>query len=304
MYDVNELSTRQQGLDIRGDVPIILEDFGPTYTDINERIDDVVAQLIEGTRRTRARSVTFDFEVFNTTINNSEVVSIVISATARAVTDRTTVLSVNFDPTNGNPVSLIQAMGRDIAALAESKIDEMIRQNPATYFAAFSAPPTGQAFYLTDTSLFILFDEFQLSSVPGATSHIEFELANIQRYALPRAYYRISPDRYGIRMIPLGRVVEALGYETDWCSITREGTVSLHGKVLIVLREGENNYQLNGILQRSLEAAPMLHNGRMYVPLSFFDQILSLTAFSVDTQGNINFIAYVSPPDTCTQPAQ
>jgi len=301
MYDVEELFARQQGLDIRGQVPVILETFGPTYEALNEEIDNVVALLIEGTRRTRARSVTFDFEVFNTVYNNSEVVSIVISATARAVTDRTTVLSVNFNPVNGAQVSLTQVMGRDIAALAERKIDEMIRQNPATYYPAFNAPPTGQAFYLTDTSLFILFDEFQLSSVPGAASHIEFELANIRRYTLPFDYYRISPDRYAIRMIPLSRVVEALGYTTRWDSSTREATVFLNGEVVIVLREGENNYQLNGVLQRSLEAAPILHNSWTYVPISFFDQILSLTAFSIDTQGNIIFIAYLGRSSVVTE---
>jgi len=289
MYETEELFARQQGLDIRGQKPVILEEFGTAYAELNEEIEDVIATLIEGTRRIRARSVTFGFEIFDT----NEVVSIVISATARAVTDRTTVLSVNFNPRTGAPVSLVQVMGNDIAALAEVKIDEMIRKDPATYFAAFNAPPTGQAFYLTDTSLFLLFDEFQLSSVPGAASHIEFELENIRRFTLPRADYRISPDRYAIRMIPLSRVVVAFGYTTRWDGSAREATVYLNGEVVIVLREGENNYQLNGVLQRSLEAAPVIHDGNMYVPISFFDQILSLTSFSIDTRGNITFIAYM-----------
>ena len=294
MYEYEVLNTRQQGLDIRGQMPVILEEFGPAYEALNEEIESVIATLIENTRRVRARSVDFDFEIFDT----AEVVSIVVSATARAVTDRTTVLSVNFNPATGDQVSLTQVMGRDITALVEGKIDEMIRKDPATYFAAFSAPLTGQAYYLTEESLFILFDEFQLSSIPGGTSHIEFVLANIRRYTLPQAYYRISTGRYAIRMIPLSRVVGALGYRTRWdYPATREATVFLNDGIVITLREGENNYQLNGVLQRSLESAPVLHNNHMYVPISFFDQILTLTSFSIDAQGNINFISYLTRPE-------
>jgi len=289
MYDVTEINTRQQGLDIQGQVPVILEEFGEAYESLNDEIDSAVATLIEGSRRIRARSVALSYEIFDT----NEVVSIVISANARAVTNRTTVLSVNFNPVNGNLVSLTQVMGRDITALAEGKIAEMIRQDPATYYSAHSAPPTGQAFYLTETSLFLLFDEFQLSSMPGATSQIEFELTNIRRFTLPHASYHMSTGRYAIRMIPLADVVRELGYEANWCPVEREATVYLDGEVVIVLRDGQNNYKLNGVLQRSLEKAPVLRGGAMYVPISFFDQILPLTAFSIDAHGNITFITYL-----------
>ncbi|MCL2571647.1 MAG: copper amine oxidase N-terminal domain-containing protein [Defluviitaleaceae bacterium] len=290
MYEVESLNLRQQGLDIRGEVPVILEEFGASYENLNQEIENAVNTLAEGTRRIRARHVTFRYEIEST----NEVVSIVIYATARAVTDRTTVLSVNFNPRNGNLVTLTQAArNRDITPLVEGKIAEMIRQDPATYYAAFTAPATGQAFYVTNTELVLLFDEFQLSSVPGATSEIRFVLDSIREYTIRNDEYRISNDRYAIRMIPVRRVLEGLGYGVRWEQSEGEAIITLNGQAVIILRPGENNYQLNGVLQRSLETAPLLTGGNMYVPISFFDQILGLTAFTVDSRGDITFITYL-----------
>ena len=292
MYTVTTLNARQQGLDIRGEVPTILEDFGQAYESLNNEIDAIMDSLIDGARRIRARSVRFSYEIEAT----NDLVSIVIYATARAVTDRTTVLSLNFNPRTGDRRTLLQVMGnRNITPLAEGMIAEMIRQDPATYYAAFTAPPTGQAFYMTGTHLVLLFDEFQLSSVPGATSRIEFELSNITRFVLTSGY-RMSTGRYAIRMIPLRTVLVGLGYDVTWCSTANVANVYLDEELVIALRPGINNYRLQG-LQRSLESAPVVHGNVMYVPISFFDQILHLTAFTINPQGSITFISYLGRPD-------
>ena len=292
MSDTYLREERRQGLDITGETPIILEYFGPAYAMLNDEIEIAVESLIEGTRRIRARSIDFEYEIFPT----YDVVSVVIIATTRAVTDRTSVTSVNFDPRTGELMSLTDAMGMDITPLAEGIIADMIRQDPATFYAAFTAPPTGQAFYLTEYSLVLLFDEFQLSSVPGAQRAIELTLANIQVFTIPRYAYRISQDRYEIKMMPLRQILLSMGYSDEdivWDETEKVATIMRNGRAIITLSDGENNFQLNGILQRSLEAAPEIVNNNMYVPISFFDQILGLTAYNIDEQGNIMFISYL-----------
>jgi len=293
MYIAHHLNERQQGLDITGEIPELLEDFGPMYAMLNSEIISAKNSLIEGTRRIRARSIDFEYEIFYT----NEVVSLVIIATTRAVTGRTSVTSVNFDPRTGELVTLIDAVGMDITPLAEGKIADMIRQNPATYYAAFTAPPTGQAFYLTNHSLVLLFDEFQLSSAPDSTRLIELVLENIKVFTVSHYNYRISQDRYEIKMMPLRQILENMGYCGDediyWNCSDEKAIIMRNGNAVITLTAGENNFQINGVMQRSLEAAPELKNGRMYVPISFFDQILGLTAYNIDEQGNITFMTYV-----------
>ena len=291
MHTSEYLNERQQGLDIRGQKPVILETFGSAYNELNDQIEDAISNLIDGARRIRARSITFDYEIFTT----NEIISIVISATSRAVTDRTSVLSVNFNPRTGAPMTLAQAMERDITPLAESKISEMIRQDPTTYYAAFNAPPTGQAFYLTETTLVLLFDEFQLSSVPGATTQIEFVRDNIMVFTISPNDYFISEDRYAVKMMPLRAILTNVGFETEWRNATKTIDIYLHGQVIMTLHPGVNNYQLNGVMQRSLEAAPVVINGgTAYVPISFFDQILGIIIYNIDAQGNITFMTYMS----------
>jgi len=291
MYVSHILNERQQGLDIHGEIPELLECFGPAYVQLNEEILAAKNSLIDGTRRIRARSITFEYEIFYT----RDVVSVVIIATTRAVTDRTSVVSVNFNPYTGVLVNLTEAMGMDITPLAEGKIADMIRRDPATYYAAFTAPPTGQAFYLTDHSLVLLFDEFQLSSAPDSTRIIEFVRENIRVFTITYNNYRISEDRYEIKMMPLRQILNYMGYCNEdivWNPPRKEATVMRNGSATIILTVGENNFQVNGVIQRSLEAAPEMINGRMYVPISFFDQILGLTAYNIDEQGNITFMSY------------
>jgi len=294
MYVSTTLSERHQGLEIQGEIPELLYSFGPAYAKINEEILIAKNSLIEGTRRVRARSINFTYEVFYT----NEVVSIVIMATTRAVTDRTSVISVNFMKHTGELVTLTQAMGMDITPLAEGIIAEMIRRDPATYYAAFTAPPTGQAFYLTDDLLVLLFDEFQLSSAPDSTRMIQFVRNNIKTFTIARYEYRISQDRYEIKMMPLRQILTSMGYiyeDVVWNPSYNEAVIMRNGSPAITLRAGENNFQINGVMQRSLEAAPELKNHSMYVPISFFNQILGLTAYSIDEQGNITFMTYIKP---------
>ena len=300
MYASETLDTRQQGLDIRGRVPVITEEFGASHTTLNAEIDRAVDAIIDGTQRSQARSLTFDFNIHNTVYRSREVVSIVITATARGATDRTSVLSVNFNARTGALLTLEQVMGKDIAPLAERIIADMIRQNPATYSAAFSAPPTGQGFFITATNLVLLFDEFQLSSVPGASTRITMRLENIRTVTISPRDYRVSQDRYAIKMMPVRQVLhgdEGLGFDVSSGPRNRNGerriTVSRNGNAIVTFETGVNNYQRTGVLQRSLEAAPVIISGRTYVPISFFDQILPLTVYDIDAQGNITFMTYL-----------
>jgi len=291
MYVAVTLNERQQGLDIKGEIPELSEEV-PDYATINNAIFDAKNSLIEGTRRIRARRITFGYEIFYT----DDIVSIVIMADSRAVTDRTSVASVNFRMETGQIVDLTEAMGMDITPLAEGKIADMIRRDPSTYYAAFTAPPTGQAFYLTEDYLVLLFDEFQLSSVPDSTRLIQLVLDNIKVFTISYYDYRISQDRYEIKMMPLRLILTSMGYNYDdivWNPSCQEAIIMRDGYPMISLTAGENNFQINGVMQRSLEAAPELKNHTMYVPISFFDQILGLTAYDIDEMGNITFMTYV-----------
>jgi hypothetical protein len=289
MLGERPLTRRHEGIDIRGIIPVINHPF-IAASSLTDYIDnDVVPSLIAEARRLRARSVSFRYEYHPA----SDMVSIVIYADVVTTLPHTLVRSVNFCATNGRLLSMNEATNMEISPLAERILSERIRNNPERYYAALSTPLLNQAYYLTDYSLVILFDGFRLSTRVGDVDSIELNLYNIYTVVLTEENYR-TDGPYGLKMIPLRAMLQGqLGFDVDWCGIEQRATISRNGAPIIELRAYDNEYILLGSLRLSLEAAPQMFNDRMYIPITFFDQVLPLTTFSFDSDGSITFLSYI-----------
>jgi hypothetical protein len=90
----------------------------------------------------------------------------------------------------------------------------------------------------------------------------------------PGAY--VSQD--GVTMIPLRLIAKALGYKYEYARKTK--TVSLDGR--IGLRIGRDSYTLNRMAPIQLGTAPAIKNNIIYVPLSFFEEVLKCENVSFD----------------------
>ncbi|MCL2224308.1 MAG: copper amine oxidase N-terminal domain-containing protein [Defluviitaleaceae bacterium] len=296
------LTHRQEGLDIRGTVPVIsntsMHSVFNAAPFINNYIDDdIVAALIAEARRLRARAITFSFEYHST----DDIISLVIFADVSTTLPHTLVRSVNFCAHNGMILTMNEATGMEITPIAERILAEKIRANPERYYAALGSQ-IPEAFYITRNRLVILFDGFRLSTRVSSYDTIELRLRNIRTVNLWRDEYR--PDGpYGLKMIPLRRVLEGLGYEVRWEYDrwnNRRVVIYRDYFDLIELRIGDNEYIVHGTQRRSLEVAPQvfynIFTGRphTYVPITFFDQILPLTTYTIGWDDSITFIAYVN----------
>ncbi|MDR0273732.1 MAG: copper amine oxidase N-terminal domain-containing protein [Clostridiales bacterium] len=291
MLQESSHTRRQEGLDIRGVIPVISDSFDSSDF-INANItDDIVTSLIAEARRLRARSITFSYEYHPT----EEIISIVIYANISTTLPQTLARSVNFSARNGSIISMNEATGIDIIPLAERILAERIRSNPELYHAALSASLANQAFYLTDYSLVILFDGFRLSAREGEVDTIEIILANINSVVLyPDDYRQDGP--YDLKMIPLRAMLEGqLGFDVIWDEYSGRVTIARNGVLLIELNPNDNEYIVYGThtQRRSLEAAPQIYDGYTYIPITFFDQILPFTTFSIDIDGSITILSYL-----------
>jgi hypothetical protein len=282
---------RHEGLDIRGNVPVILDSF-LSAREINEYImEDIVASLIAEARRLRARAISFTYEYYPT----EDIISIVIYADVVTTLPHTLVRSVNFDVFAGQILTMDGATGMEISTLAERILSERIRSNPERYFAALSAPLSTQSFYLTDERLVILFDGFRLSTRVGDVDSIELFLSNINSVVLTEDDYR-QDGPYGLKMIPLRAMFEGrFGLDVVWDEFEQRAIIYLNGLEFIVLSANDNEYIVIGTpsQRRSLEAAPQMIEDRMYIPITFFDQILPLTTFTIGNDRSITFLSYL-----------
>ncbi|MCL2388051.1 MAG: stalk domain-containing protein [Defluviitaleaceae bacterium] len=281
---------RREGLDIRGLIPEIDEEFNAAET-INHHISEyVVEALISEARRLRARTITFGYEYHPT----NDVISIVIYANVVTTLPHTLVRSVNFSASDGTLLSMDDATGMNVTPLAGRILAEKIRSNPERYYAALSIPLASQAFFVTDDRLVILFDGFRLSTRVGDVETLELIFQNINTVILTTEDYRPNGP-YGLKMIPLRAMLEGqLGYNIRWCDEYNYAAVYRNSTRIIKLRPNDNEYIVLDTQRRSLESAPLIFNGSMYVPITFFDQILPLTTYTVDSEGNITFLAYLT----------
>jgi len=288
------LTRREEGMDILGYVPDVPTSF-PAHHHINSQINDAVTQMISEARHMRARSIRFTHEHYTNHANN--VVSIVIYAEVSSVVSRTLVRSVNFDMSSGWPLTANEAMEmEDVVSLGERILAERVRRDPARYYAARSVNLNSRAFYVTNDGIVFLFDEFQLSSASNGVQSIELRGSNIRRAMVSPLEYHHMEGGYNLLMMPLRNIVEdQLGYYIayNWDAIGMRIEVWNHTRVIIEMRTYFNEYEVIGMLQRSLESAPSNVDGVIYVPITFFNEILPFTTYSIDPFGMVTFLSYV-----------
>ncbi len=78
----------------------------------------------------------------------------------------------------------------------------------------------------------------------------------------------------GIVMVPVSKIVQALGYSVKWDGKTKSVTI---GKG-IVCTIGDDNYIYYKMAPIKLETAPELIKGTTYVPINFFSDVLNINA--------------------------
>lgn len=291
---------RVNHITLRGVFPNVLPSFGETYAEINESISLAATDLIDGALRLRARTITFSYDVHDTVYNETEIVSIVMYASVAAVTTRIAVRTINFNAATGELLTLACVMGENFAPLPMRILTEWTRENPEHFYSAINAPLS--AFYITDTQLVFLFDEFQISTEAGRPGQLGMNLDNIIRLnPIPPDQYRILANIYNLKMVPIRPIMEQLGFDAVWEQ--RQARVMIwwdrysrgDDSLMMEINVNVNRYGWRGVPARALEAPPMIDtvNGRVLIPITFFDQIMPRTTYYVDENGYLHFLAYM-----------
>lgn len=284
--EYEEIDRREEGLELEGRIPYLTQSAGPIHARINSLIDRTVAAKISDAREIRSRSLTFNYEAYFST----PYMSIILKSTAATASSKTEVVSINFNVNTGTLITAEDAVGPHVVQLADRLLLEMIRRDPERYNSGFSGMRTDQAFSLTDREITFWFNEFQLAPGFEGIIPLSLRLDDIKVITLEPHEYHIR-EGFNLKMVPV-RIVGDLGYDYFWHPDTRSVSVYHNGEFVIEVTDGINNFVRESRFTRSLEAAPEFVYGTTYVPISFFDQILSLVAFSIDDMDNITFASY------------
>jgi hypothetical protein len=203
------------------------------------------------------------------------------------------------------PIKLQDLFGSDYKKIIDKQIENEISRNPDMYFEdAFKGISDRQTFYVEDGNAVIVFQPYEIApyaagmpkfpiAIPGQTGSSDTGLQPpaegaaaelmVQGKVIPSDEGVIYTNADGTVMVPLRTVAEHLGFKVVWNPDTEGAEVS-RGAQWTAVQPGSDSYTFNKMAPISLGAAPVIReDGKMYVPQSFFSDILK-----ADVQWNGN----------------
>ncbi len=190
---------------------------------------------------------------------------------------------INFSSSNGQIINLDDILGGKTADVINSYVNNLIKSND-NYDKSVNINSDSE-FYILDSKPVLVFDSYTLAQNQTDIVEMPVDLSNITSYKLSKSEYYVK-DTFNIRMIPLRKTAEGLYYNVDWNGYDKSFKVSDS----ITTSSGfvSSNIYTNNSQKIRLESKPDLSNDSLYVPLSYFTDVLNLN-YKIDNNGEITF---------------
>jgi hypothetical protein len=260
-------------IDISGQVPKIINGINPFLRETLEmRFSQQTQAFIQTHGRTALR-VSFSTDFFT----SGDFVSIVINMKAESASTTQAMATTVIDAASGRIISLTEFDPAGVE-LVNNYVRNIIARNPRDFTPNFNGISSGHGFFLDGDRLIIPFNTSELATSHRGVELVQMNQSRMQTMYLERSYFMVLPSaQYSAIMINLQKVASFFGYELNWID---EQTIEIYhaGVFITSLTIGQNSYFFKRLPMRTLEAAPLVYENRVYVPLSFFDEILGMSA--------------------------
>ncbi len=177
--------------------------------------------------------------------------------------------------------TLVDLLGPNGYKIANIKISQQMKAAPEyQYFTGdegFKGTNSATKFYMDEHGkIIVIFNKYEIA--PGVSGMPKFEIdpAMIKETTVHFSDTFLVDQ---IRMLPLRQTLENLGFELTW-----------NNKIVTITR-GEESHSIiigsstvdNG---RTIDKAPLVSNGRTFVPISYFETVLGISYFA-DANANL-----------------
>ena len=248
---------------------------------VNARIRYIFEQLETLAVEHDAFQVDFEFEH----ISDDGRHFIKIFAVIAAASESRQVRTVGFDAAEGVFLAIEDFLGPNAIALAEDYIAAHMRQNPGMFNSGFGGLSADPSFVAENGRVAFLFNQSEIAPARLGVKRVEMDASMVRNVSFAEDEY-ITVTDFMVKMIPLRKAAEGLGYSLDWNA--QDSSVRVYkGNFETRLEIGRNSYGPPGRPDAiELEAAPLLYGGVTYVPVSFFDAVLG-ASHSTDSRGTV-----------------
>lgn len=295
---MNGITTRQapsrpgtMGLELTGTIPIARIPGNPELTrELENRFNAQYNNFIR-IHRTSSISLHFTTDVHVSSTGSEEFVSVVMGMEATSASTFAAAATTVIRVADGEIITLAE-YAPNIIQLANNHIRDIIAQSPRGFVANFQGIGANHPFFLEDNRLVLIFASAELRPAARSLQTVELNLDNIQNAQInDNGFIVLPPDQYSATMVRLRDALDMLGHAVVWNNETRGADIVFNEQVVASVFIDENTYVCRLGSSRTLEVAPMLHRGRTYVPLSFFDEILGM-ATTITSDGQIIISKY------------
>jgi hypothetical protein len=299
------LNERIENLTIRGRLPVAFitdngydGDFGFL---INERIFLVRDQMLSAMKSVNASGISFAYTVTEsygyvgiTLVGEFNFTGVTLNAPA--TTPQRVIDTINIDTINERLLALPDVLGSNAIAIAEVALTNHVHQNQQDFFRRLPLITSNQSFILSNDDVVLVFGEMTVAPLASGFINITISSENIIEMVLIKdEYYTRSP--YNVRMMPMVTVSEAFGYavfiddETGYIEVLKDSLSTAFMTLNANLYARGEEAPATG---RTLEAAPEMYEGQVFVPISFFTDILGLF-YNIDRATGLITFSYYMP---------
>lgn len=277
----SNINIKKENTSITGKYPILSGITNREFqNNVNKKIDTLVKNKLTSysTKNNNKVDVTYDV------IQDGNIVSVMIYF-KNMYTNEVDAYSVNFNAKTNKYIDINGYLGANGLNYVNKVLAYKANDMNITYKKATTSTP----FYIKNSNVYVVFGAGSLTFAQKGNIIFEVLQQNLDNFVIKsNEYYKKSG--YNVKMVPLRETLEYFGYEMTW----KDGTVTIlkNKKFVSYLVINENRYSdKNNKIIRQLEFAPELKNGKTYVPISYFSQILEML-FAVDSNENIVISSY------------
>ncbi|MGO4108738.1 PdaC/SigV domain-containing protein [Paenibacillus sp. YAF4_2] len=198
-----------------------------------------------------------------------------------------------FNILNGKEASkltLEQALGEGGIAAANNAVRYTINKNPENFFwnaiTTFKIDANHTYFIDGKGIVNLVFQQYEIAPYAGGIINIPVDETTTTGPSLTLSNKELTAGPNNTQLVPLRKTAEALGYKVTWSNKSQSAEVSRDAQWTSVTA-GKNSYFINKMAPIKLGTAPSLIKGSLYVPITFFGDILKLQVNANSADGSV-----------------
>ena len=277
------ININKNNIIIYGEYPFIS---GLKNTSFQSNLNKKIDNIIKSKTTAYSQKTPSKIEVYYDTIQDENNLSIIIYF-KNIYNNDITPYSVNIDIENNKYITINDYFGANGINYSNKVVSNKASNMGVAYKKVTETTP----FYIKNKNIYIIYGAGSITFSQKGNIIFEIPYNNLNNFNISKEnYYKKS--EYNVKMVPLRGPLEYFGYTMNWEMGKNTITILKNGKFVSYLVIGENRYSdKNNKVIRQLEFAPEIKNGKTYVPISYFSEILEML-FAVDNQNNIIISSY------------